>query len=302
VGVFQTGPARLRSEAASLDLLRHRLDLCSHERGILWALAQSLGFFRHRFEGRQALEPLMNRVLLARPDAASKRRGRGIGRDTLFTQEGGEVLAPLPQGRLADVEALAGLELVFGLDHQVNVRMGLVGVQHHRVAILQRKVLARELPSGDEHSLRRRALRHRQHDVVDGLGPRVRPSIVRLRAVLALREVEIPVGHERCAGALAEQFAALVGFDRQLAVPADVVEMRLGAGDIAGSAGDLHHHLGRPSDGASDLLDLLVAEPQDRRRTPSTVTHDVEAELRWRTGNGHDALSLRHRSSPNSSS
>src|SRR5688572_6411758 len=95
-------------------------------------------------ERPQRAKPMMDRVLERPADLPPDLPRRGVGGDALLPQERCELLAPLPQCLLANVEPFAGLELMLALDHQMHVRMRLIRVQHHGVSMLQREVLARK--------------------------------------------------------------------------------------------------------------------------------------------------------------
>src|SRR5580700_1461340 len=78
-----------------------------------------------------------------------------------------ELPAPAPERRLADIQPLA--LLANSLDHQVDMRVILVGVQHHRIAVLECEFLPGKLAARCQELPWRRARRHRQHDVVNEL-------------------------------------------------------------------------------------------------------------------------------------
>jgi hypothetical protein len=59
----------------------------------------------------------------------------GVGRNPLFAHQLREVLAPISQELLVDMEPPA--EVALGLDDQMHVRVLLVGVQDHGVAVLR---------------------------------------------------------------------------------------------------------------------------------------------------------------------
>jgi len=55
-------------------------------------------------------QPVMDGALQGLADLTTHLPRRRVGRDALLPHQRGELLAPLPQCRLADVEALAWLE------------------------------------------------------------------------------------------------------------------------------------------------------------------------------------------------
>jgi len=89
---------------------------------------------------------------------------RRIGGNTQRSQMARKVMPPAAQHRLLDVQASA----VFaeGFHEYMDMRMGLIRVQHQGVAMLQRKLLPREVPDRFEHLVRRRSGRHREHQLV----------------------------------------------------------------------------------------------------------------------------------------
>src|SRR6185312_4962161 len=96
---------------------------------------------------------------------------------------------PPPQGRLANVKALA--LLAHRPDDHMHVRMRLVGMQHHYVAMLQCELITREVLHCLEHLLWRRSRRHREHQFVHELD-RVPSPPIEFRSLPMLLKVEIP--------------------------------------------------------------------------------------------------------------
>ncbi|MCY1244532.1 hypothetical protein D9M72_576140 [compost metagenome] len=141
-------------------------------------------------------QPMMDWIPIGLAHLAAHLPRRRVGCYALLAHQCGELLAPLPQRVLADVEALARLELVLALDHQMHMRVRLVRVQHHGIAILQREVLARKDACGSQHLLRRRAGGHGQDDVVDQLRTRVLLPLGGFRLVLTPAKLELPVSHD----------------------------------------------------------------------------------------------------------
>ena len=87
---------------------------------------------------------------------------RRLGVDSALAQLLGKDLSPAAQIRLARIEPLAVLGL--GLHRQVDMRMRLMVVQNHHVAVIGELDL-RELPGREEHRLGISASGHGQHDV-----------------------------------------------------------------------------------------------------------------------------------------
>jgi hypothetical protein len=58
----------------------------------------------------------------------------------------GKVTSPSSQSRLSDIESHA--LLANGFDDEMDVRMWLVRVQHHRIPVLERELLPRKVLHG----------------------------------------------------------------------------------------------------------------------------------------------------------
>jgi hypothetical protein len=91
----------------------------------------------------------------------------------------------------------------FGLDHQVHVRVLLMGVERHGVAVLRTELLARKDFGGGQHLIGRRRRRHGKHDVVRQLDTAERLDTAGRclraawrRTVLAGRELQVPVAEQ----------------------------------------------------------------------------------------------------------
>ena len=114
----------------------------------------------------------------------------GIGRNTLLAHQPREVLAPFAQALLVDVQPPA--ELVLGLHDQMHVRVLLVGMQDHGVAML-REFLAGEFPRGGQNLVCGRRRRLGKNDVVHESRRPPRSIAVLLRAVLPGGEFQVPL-------------------------------------------------------------------------------------------------------------
>ncbi len=129
------------------------------------------------------------------------------------------MLAPIPQKLLVDVHPPT--ELVLRLHHQMHVRVLLVGVQHHGVAVLP-EILAGELPRSGQNLVRGRRRRHGQHDVVHQFRGPPRRTAVPLRPVLSGGELQVPVIDEPPLLFQASDALALVRLDLQAPSAAEV--------------------------------------------------------------------------------
>lgn len=131
--------------------------------------------------------------LVAMPRPASD-LGRRLGLDPPTAQPLRKGLAPAAQVFLARVEALP--VATFGPYAQVHVRIGLVGVQHHHVAVIRQLGLG-ELARGALQEFGFRARRHRQHDV---------ESLAAFADLRDARAAQAPLVHQ-----IAQRFLAFVG-------------------------------------------------------------------------------------------
>jgi integrase len=85
-----------------------------------------------------------------------------------FAQILGELCPPSTQRWLSDIEPLALLAHRF--DDDMDVRERLIGMQHHRVSVLQSPLIRCEPAHRLQHLGRRRTRRHGKNEVVDQLG------------------------------------------------------------------------------------------------------------------------------------
>ena len=76
-----------------------------------------------------------------------------------------EPLAPLPERSFAKVQPLA--VFASGLENQVDMRMRLIRVQSHYITMLERKLIAGEVPHRRLDLLGRRTGGHRENEFVD---------------------------------------------------------------------------------------------------------------------------------------
>ena len=146
----------------------------------------------------------------------------------------GEVLAPLPQHGLVDVEPPA--VSAFRLDDQVHMWVSLMRVERHDVLMLASEVLAGEGLRRRKHRLRRRRAGHRKHDVV-------RQFRSRRACPLSLPLRYCPGESSRCQ-LLRNSFwpslvdsLSVIGLEVDLALLADVGEVRGDGADPPSPAG-----------------------------------------------------------------
>jgi hypothetical protein len=158
---------------------------------------------------------------------------RGFGLDAALPQLLGKDLPPASQVGLARVEAPTILAL--GAHGQVHMRIGLVGVQHHHVAVIPQFHPGKG-PGGILQRRFRRAGRHRQHDI---------EGFATLTAFVDARACMAPLLDQVMHAFLAFMHHAAVVFDRQPALLADVPKVRGDGGHAAPATGDLDHHLWR---------------------------------------------------------
>ncbi|MGO9515202.1 MAG: hypothetical protein ACLP2F_16395 [Steroidobacteraceae bacterium] len=123
------------------------------------------------------------------------------------------------------------------------MRVLLVGVQDHGVAVLP-EFLAGELPRGGQNLVRWRRRRHGQHDVVNEFRRPARRAVF-LPPVLTGRELQVPIIEELLLLFQASDALALVGFDLQGPLAADVREVSRNRTPPRSSAGHFHHDLRR---------------------------------------------------------
>jgi hypothetical protein len=99
--------------------------------------------------------------------SATCEAGRRIRDDAPLTHRLGEILAPMAQHVLINMQPAA--VLAFGFDDHVDMGVFLVGVEHHCVPVLEGELLEREFPSGGQDFVWGRGGGHRKNDVVDEL-------------------------------------------------------------------------------------------------------------------------------------
>ncbi|MGC2030287.1 MAG: hypothetical protein WA642_09725 [Steroidobacteraceae bacterium] len=114
--------------------------------------------------------------------------------------------------------------------------MGLIGVEHHCIPVLERELLPRKVPAGRQEPIRRRFRRHRQDDVVHQLRIPPPASLHAVPVVAQGIKVEVPIIDELRRHLLAHQPLAIVGFDLELPSPTDVLKMCCNAVRRVGTA------------------------------------------------------------------
>lgn len=155
---------------------------------------------------------------------------RRVRRDALRPQLAGELAPPLPQGLLADIDPPP--LLAHGLHDQVDMRVRLVSVKHQGITVLERELLSGERTARFQHACCRRALWHRQDDVVDQLGRLAARSAAIRGPHLRRIKIQLPVFDQRPLRLPAPEVLAVIGLDLEL-LTTDVPEMR---GDRLGVA------------------------------------------------------------------
>ena len=200
-------------------------------------------------------------------------RGRIRG-DPLLPHHSGEVLPPLPQHGLIDVETPSVDAL--GLDDQVHVGVSLMRVQCHGIPVLGPELLPREGLCRRQYRRRRRRCRHRQRDVVHQLDAGRRDAFTTRLPVLAARELQMPAPKELLL-ALPEHVLPIVRLEVEFPVLADVGKVCRDGADPPSPAGHLDHDFRRPAhDRALDLLDLCCREATRLRRTRPSAAKQVQ--------------------------
>lgn len=102
--------------------------------------------------------------------------------------------------------------------------MGLVGVQHHDISMLQSELFTREVSDGSENALRWRAGRHREHELVNELRHRPTSHGRELGLPAVGLQIEIPAIEDFLACAPLLYVPPVVGFELQFPSAADVVD------------------------------------------------------------------------------
>src|SRR5687768_715075 len=113
------------------------------------------------------LRRTIDRIALRTDDLPAHSALRRIGSHALRPQVASEFCSPSPQGRLAYMQALS--LLTHCLHHCMHMRMGLIGVEHERIAMLEPELFSQEIPRGRLDRLRRRASGHREDEFVHEL-------------------------------------------------------------------------------------------------------------------------------------
>jgi hypothetical protein len=186
----------------------------------------------------------------------------------LFAHQPRKVLAPISQELLVDMQPPA--DLVLGLHDQMHVRVLLVGVQDHGVAML-REFLAGELPRGGQYHVWGRRRRHGKHDIVNEFRRSSRGTAVHLPPVLAGAEFQVPIIEQPPLLIRASDALPLVGLDLQGSAATDVREVGRNRAPSRPSAGHFHHDLRRAPHGARDLVNLRGTESTGHLR-PCTAS------------------------------
>jgi hypothetical protein len=163
----------------------------------------------------------INAIKLSRARLSTNEARRRICFHTDATQVVREFLAPLTQVGLADIQALA--LLADRLDDHMDMRMRLVGMECHGVAVLERQLLATRPLRREQNLVRRRSGRHRKHQFVNQLR---RPlTLHSAKSRLAFRQIEVPILDQVRGCLTVLKTLPVVGPQLDLPVPADVRQM-----------------------------------------------------------------------------
>jgi hypothetical protein len=104
----------------------------------------------------------------------------------------------------------------------VDVRMRFVRMQNHRIAVLERELIVRELPYRFEQFVRRCPGRHGEDDVVNELGwPASSPDRARVLPFVS-QEIQIPVLDDHLLQAPAPKTLTVIHLNIQRTLPAYV--------------------------------------------------------------------------------
>jgi hypothetical protein len=162
---------------------------------------------------------------------------------------------------------IASSRLRLGFDAQVHVRVGLVGVQHHDVAVIG-ELDPRELARRLQNAQRVGPLGHREHDV-EGLLP--------MAEVIDVGAAEPPLTLDVPEGIAALLHDATVVLYLDPATLADVAKVRGDRLHAATSARDLDHALRRATDGGFNPVSDRVRLAYERAETRRSALHDPVA-------------------------
>src|ERR1700678_910199 len=132
-------------------------------------------------------------------------------------------LAPLPERCFAKVQPLA--VFASGLENQVDMRMGFVGMQSHHIAMLERKLLPGEIPHRRLDLLGRRAGRHREYEFVDQSWRLLWLVGGQIDLAPLLNQVKIPILQEGLPDLRALQDLSLIGFNLNRTLPTDIANV-----------------------------------------------------------------------------
>jgi hypothetical protein len=169
-----------------------------------------------------------------------------------------EFLAPFPQGGLANIEVHT--LLAHRLDDDVHVRMLLVSMEDHRISVLQGELLLRKPAHRRQELVWRSAHRHGEDNVMDEPG---RLAIVRnddSRSTPMGYKIEIPILDQRPSHLVPFQAVALIRFELQFSITADVLDVISDALKAPPTPGHLDHDFRRALDSSRDLVTLSRAD------------------------------------------
>jgi len=75
----------------------------------------------------------------------------------------------------------------------MKVRVWLIGMEHHRIPVLQSELLARKTLNSGEHLVRWRSGGHREHDLVGEFGRPAVPARPEVVSPPILLEIKVPI-------------------------------------------------------------------------------------------------------------
>jgi hypothetical protein len=111
---------------------------------------------------------------------------------------------------------------LLAFEYDVHVRMRVIGVQRHRVSMLEGELFTAQVLDRDEHLVGTRSGRHGEHDFMGQTGRLRLCALSDLPAGTGLLEIEVPVIGQLAGGVPALQGVAVVGVQLDFALSVDV--------------------------------------------------------------------------------
>jgi hypothetical protein len=172
------------------------------------------------------------------------------------------------------------------------MRMRLVRMQHHRVAVLERKLLPGKVSDRSQHFLWWRSRWHREDEFLNQLRRFANSTCFKVSSAPILVQIQKPVIEQQGFRPRTHDSLAIVGLYFKLTLPAQVVEV-IGDGSEAMTSPvqDFDHDFRGSVDGSGDVLEL-----RRRQLVPSfgalpATAHDVYRPLTPKVKVGHDPAS-----------